>query len=330
MSDHDKQEDINFVETSMFQQNMKKAKRKQNLKYIGIGTLTTITVLLLLYLMGSWVLQTRLHSDDWTLYEIRGANFQTSGTQMYYTPFSAITETTYIKEMKDRPIVWDKKRVDIPMFGSKSTIDSFESSASEYSETNQRRISYNGHNNERNVAFYYPSITYEFLPEELQTATNLDENKIVEVALSFDQSYTPEQLEEKLDSSLVKWLWVDTSNKSELQKDRETINNLGKDKSKEHRHVPTASGQGAVGFQVNEESYQKAADSFLESMEALDKQSKYEGLYKEIQDALKGQSGNRQVEISGAVITGTPSELERYLNKDFIRASTIGATIDQY
>ncbi|ALZ64533.1 hypothetical protein FORC13_p048 (plasmid) [Bacillus cereus] len=37
-----------------------------------------------------------------------------------------------------------------------------------------------------------------------------------------------------------------------------------------------------------------------------------------------------KVRIVGAVVTGTPDELKKYQNKEFIRASSLGATIDKY
>jgi homoserine trans-succinylase len=54
-----------------------------------------------------------------------------------------------------------------------------------------------------------------------------------------------------------------------------------------------------------------------------------------VQEALKGikentQATNGKVRLNGAVVTGTPVELKRFQELDFIRASVLGATIDKY
>jgi homoserine trans-succinylase len=60
------------------------------------------------------------------------------------------------------------------------------------------------------------------------------------------------------------------------------------------------------------------------------------GIHKNtIKEALKGikentQATNGKIRLNGAVVTGTPVELKRFQELDFIRASVLGATIDKY
>lgn len=42
------------------------------------------------------------------------------------------------------------------------------------------------------------------------------------------------------------------------------------------------------------------------------------------------KSSNGELLISGAVLTGTPEEMERLQGLEFIRAAVLGATIDKY
>jgi len=157
-------------------------------------------------------------------------------------------------------------------------------------EEAKRVVRYNQLNNERIIDFYYPHINYSFLPQELDIITGLDDNMLIEVALSFNTPMTPGDLGKVLGYKNVDWLWVNLKTMKEMEKI---------DDMKGPDSVKVINGDNASGFGVSEQ-YPYA--DFLGA------------------DTI----------ISGAVISGTPKELERFLNLDIIRASALGVTIDKY
>ncbi|MGP4038713.1 anti sigma factor C-terminal domain-containing protein [Gracilibacillus sp. D59] len=76
----------------------------------------------------------------------------------------------------------------------------------------------------------------------------------------------------------------------------------------------------------------QAANNFLKNIKQLSMEGKYQGAAQEIADGINPKSFPKvdDLRISGVVVSGTPKELGRFQNMDFIRSSTIGATIDLY
>ncbi|WP_157998032.1 anti sigma factor C-terminal domain-containing protein [Ornithinibacillus scapharcae] len=155
----------------------------------------------------------------------------------------------------------------------------------------ERTVRYNQLNNEREIDFYYPHIGYHNLPNELEIALTLDENTLIEVALSFNKPMSKEEVWNSLGSDNVDWFWIDKSNST-------TFNELPASEM-DFDHV--LFGKDAFGFSVSNDY-----------------------------PSLNSNNSEKNILISGAIVSGTPSELERFLELDIIRASVIGLTMDNY
>jgi hypothetical protein len=136
---------------------------------------------------------------------------------------------------------------------------------------------------------------------------------------------TISEVANKLGQENVNWLWVDTSSASQMERmERE----LDSDSLK------TKGGGGAFGFEVMPEYpySEESGEGFVGTLEQL----RDKGIHKStIKEALKGikentQATNGKIRLNGAVVTGTPVELKRFQELDFIRASVLGATIEKY
>lgn len=314
-------EDLDFVTNTSFQISLKKAKRKQTLKFIMIGSISTFIILFALYYGASYNLQKKLANDqEEVLFSyINGANVNLGSTRYVYGFLSAVSHTTIEKTMGDRNITWNKTEEEIPAFGGKNAIDNgrfIETSG--FSERFNRIVHYNSFNGEREVAFYYPQLEYEFLPDELQIATELDNNTLAEVAISFNKAYSIKELEDIMGEDNVTWLWVNTTSQNGLEK------NSNPDQ--------VMDGPSADGFAYWGGDYTLSAETFLANLKELSEEGKYQSAAQKMARGISEDSFPEvsDITITGAVVTGTPEELKRFENLDMVRASTIGATIDLY
>jgi hypothetical protein len=318
-----KSQDIDFMSSPSVQRVLKKSRRKQTVKYTVIGFLTSAVLLAVVFLGSEYLLNKRLQeSDDPFRNMLQGANVTERGTYYIHNVFSVLSETTYYKTVGDRQIVWDKKTKKIPLFGRVKTISQGSGmiEVNGMNEEAKRTIRYNDFNNERKIDFYYPSLSYEFLPKELDLAVDLDQDLLVEVALSFKEPMTLDQLSKTLGHENVNWLWVDTT--TEAQRARMT-DELDADSLK------IKGGGNAFGFEVTE-AYPYSAENGQGYIDALETVGQSSSSVKKALKAIKANSKNGELLISGAVVTGSPDELQRFKDLDFIRASVLGATVDKY
>jgi len=331
MSDKDelnKENEIDFVNSSFMQIALKKSKRKQTVKYIFITVITTLILLFVLFFGNRYILNKRIDDTNEFLFDsIYGANLSVRDESYSYGVLSVTKETTYSKVIGDRTIVWDTETEKIPLIGRKHMIDKG-SGMVEVNSLNKeakRYVRYNEYNNERKIDFYYPGLTYDYLPHELDIATDLDKNKLIEVAISFKKPMTLEELRNQLGQKNVNWLWVDTSSKAQMKRMERELHS---------DHLKTKGGGGAFGFDVSTENSLPYPSElgFMNRLEQMSKTGSHKNLIKE---ALIGIKENTQVtdgniRYNGAVITGTAEELKRFKNLNFIRTSVLGATIDKY
>ncbi|MDR7238446.1 anti sigma factor C-terminal domain-containing protein [Neobacillus drentensis] len=330
MSDHHepkKGKNIDFMSSPSLQKAVKKSKRKQTIKYVIITILTTSILLTIVFMGSQYILTKRIQDQDYLYNSVHGANISDGGTSYNYNLFSITAETTYRKTIGDRSILWDKMTERVPLFGRIETLErgSGMTEVNSLNEEAKRYVRYNDFNNERKIDFYYPGLSYDYLPHELDTAVKLDDNKLIEVALSFKEPMTILEATKQLGQENVNWLWVDTSSVAQMKRMEETLDSDS---------LKTKGGGGAFGFEVTPEFpySEENGDGFISMLEQL----RNKGLHKSsINEALKGIKENTlatkgKIRLNGAVVTGTAAELKRFQKLKFIRASVLGATIDKY
>jgi hypothetical protein len=329
LSKEEDEKEIDFMSNPSLQLAVKKSKRKQTFKYIGITVFTT-TVLLYVLISGSqYILNQRIedNSQKSLLDPIYGANLSSGGGSYNYDLFSVTVDERTFKRVGDRSILWDTEMKKIPLFGRIETLrqGSGMVSFTSLDKEAHRHIRYNNFNNERKIDFYYPGLRYDYLPHELDIATDLDENKLIEVAISFDKPMTLTEVSKQLGPKNVNWLWVDTSTKAQMSRMEDELDS---------DDVKIKGGGGAFGFDINPQgSYSSQYEEFfMRSLKELKKIGVRKSL---VNEALKGieentRSTEGKIQYNGAVVTGTAEELKRFQDLAFIRASVLGATIDKY
>ncbi|EWG09315.1 anti sigma factor C-terminal domain-containing protein [Cytobacillus firmus] len=318
-------EEIDFTSSPSFQKVFKKTRRKQTFKYVFIAFLTTAIVITAVIFGSQAILNNKINEQQQnSLNEtVSGANVQISESYYHHDMFSVNEETKYRKQLGDRYIIWDKKTKRIPLIGKIETVSqgSGMTGINTLDKEAKRTVRYNDFNNEREIEFYYPDVSYSPLPKELDVALGLETDKLIEIAISFKQPMTLDQLSKQLGNKNVNWLWVDTTSKSK----KEEINKIKGDS------VKTKWGEDAFGFDVSGDLpyTTETGQVFISNMKELsNSNSTIKKALKTIRENTKNSNG--ELLISGAVVTGTPEELERFKELKFIRATVLGATIDRY
>lgn len=316
--------DLDFVTSPSLQKSIKKAKSKQTIKILIISLLSTCILFFGVFSTGQYLLQKRLVNDDQSLFnQINGANVYTVSEMHVYgfLNLSAVKHVTVNKTVGDREIVWNKKEVEIPFIGRKTVIDNERfTERTNFSERLNREVQYNSFNGEREVSFYYPQQKYDYYPNELEIATQLDDNTLAEVALSFDKNYTLKEIQNLMGSENINWVWVKT-----IKEDK-----LGNVKSDSNSRI--VDGPSADGFQVRGDDLNSAAKTFISNIELLSKEGQYQTAVQKMAEGINPNSFPMvdDLRISGVIVSGAPNELEKFQDLEIIQASTIGATIDMY
>lgn len=153
------------------------------------------------------------------------------------------------------------------------------------------------------ASFYHPRIKdYSGgVTHDLATIGQL-ENHVAEVALSFDQPYTWQELSKTLpDTIQVKWLYMF----SEL---------LDESKGRSGGLIFGFSSEGDI-----DENFQQ----FIEDLEAYDQSEPSQ--FASFLESEKGKKGD-EAAILGVIVTGKTSELAKISELEFIRGSSIGVT----
>lgn len=315
--------ELDFVTSPTFQKAIQKAKWKQTIKFFIIGLLSTCILFFGIFSIGQYLLQNRLVNEDERLFsQINGSNVYMESEMIVYgfLNLSAVRHITFKKTIDDRDIVWNKQEVEVPFFGRENVIDDERfTESTEFSKRLNRQVHYNNFTGEREVEFFYPQLDYDILPNELDIATELDENTLAEVALSFDKTYKLKEIQKILREEDINWVWVNTTSKERFQ-------NLKADPA-----LQVLDGPSADGFQVDDNLI-FAAETFLSNVKQLSKEGKYKSAAQEMAIGINSKSFPKieDLQISGVVVSGTPSELGKLQDLEIVRASTIGATIDVY
>ncbi|WP_341300884.1 anti sigma factor C-terminal domain-containing protein [Lysinibacillus sp. FSL H8-0500] len=309
---------------------MRKAKLWSTIKIVGITILITpiIIVVLLYSLRHASINSAQEVMDDIHLFnEISTPNVQISNQLYDYNLFGGkITTTTYkVLGEQHRPYIWQPLNSDYSLFGklTQNYISSpiqFEGSES-LAETSQLER-FNEYTGDREMFFYHPKISYDVYKDSISELQQLEENTLVELAISFDTAYHFDEIKNKLPSGVqADWWWVDAFTNdimAFLEKDQSTIR---------------ATSPFIYGFQseqskpIAQRSLNNEVDSFVQHIELLRKSKNFKWETNQVYQALVGKDGKLEsddIKIIGAVVSGTPEQLMLLKDQPYIKASTFG------
>ena len=299
-----------------FSKLVKKARRKSLIRNIVVSVIVSSLLFIGLLWLGTFLMYKNMEKEnnyDYGVESIRGANVETGGSDYNYTPFSANIVTSSTKYVAGVPVPWETREKAFSIFGLSRPVQ-LPSYSGSGNLDDDRMIHY--FQGERLVEFYSPEFDYGFLPDERGLLEEIDNNKVVEMAFSFDASYGLEEVED-LFSDQLNWYWVDVSTDADLEEDQQPVY-----------------GYNAYGFFQYRDTLESAG-IFIRQLEWLrEEKGHFQPEADRIYDVMAGDdSAELEAEdllVSGVVVTGSPEELLAYSELPMVRAAVLGATTDKY
>lgn len=284
---------------------LKKAKRKQLLKIVITSIIVVLILLPILYKTGNYFAaksSTKLHEQLFLHNEIAEPNIQIdSQVTSNSSTFGGNIVTNRSKDINGYLVQWSTLTSSYDWLGIdidyNELIPGLYWSDTEFYE-------YDKQTKKKVATFYNPSIKkyYGGVQNELGEISQM-ENHVAEVAISFDQPYTFQEIQEKIPDNLnIVWLYMTSPIV---------------DESKGPADMPV------YGFNPSD-SPKEAYNSFIDALKKYDTS----GDDKTIQEFLKLNKDKQfdEVKILGVMLTGQTQNFKALENQDFIRGASVGAT----
>ncbi|MDX8289168.1 sigma factor regulator N-terminal domain-containing protein [Metabacillus indicus] len=282
---------------------LKKAKRKQLLKTIITSVIVILILLPILDKTGNYFAaksSASLHEALFLHHAIAEPNIQIDSQMISNSSmFGGNIVTNRSKNINGYVVGWSTLTSSYDW--TVGQIDDNELKPGFYwSDTNF--YEYDKQTKNKVAKFYHPSIKKYFkgVPNELKEISQMD-NHVAEVAVSFNQPYTLQEIEEKIPDNLnIVWLYMT----SEIV-----------DESKGPAGMPVYGYDPSV-------SPKAAYNSFIDDLERYGTDDDM------IQDFLKKNKNKSydNVEILGVMLTGQTKNFKALENQNFIRGASVGAT----
>ncbi|GKU80608.1 sigma factor regulator N-terminal domain-containing protein [Niallia sp. NCCP-28] len=284
---------------------LKKARRKQLLKIIITSIIVVVILLPILYKTGNYFAaksSTRLHEQLFLHNAIAEPNIQidsqvTSNSSM----FGGNIITNRSKNINGYLIQWstltssyDWLRINIDYNELTPGFYWSDTEFYEYDKQTKNKI----------ASFYHPSIKkfYNGIQNELGEISQM-ENQVAEVAVSFNQPYTFQEIQTKIPNNLnIVWLYmtspiIDESN--------------------------GPSGMPFYGFDPSD-SPKEAYSSFIDALKKYDAETDNKTIHAFLN--INKKKPFNEVKILGVMLTGQTKNFKSLENQDFIRGASVGST----
>ncbi|QPR76478.1 sigma factor regulator N-terminal domain-containing protein [Bacillus tropicus] len=284
---------------------LKKAKRNQLFKNIITSIIVVIMLIPIIYKVGNYFAaksSTKLHERLFLHNDIAEPNVQidsqvTSNSSM----FGGNIISNRSKNINGYVVPWNTLTSSYGWI--RINIDSNELTPGFY-WSNKEFYEYDKQTKKKFATFYNPAIKEYFdgVQNELGEVSQMN-NYVAEVAISFNQPYTLQEIKEKIPDNLnIVWLYM--------------ISPIG-DESKGPAGMPV------YGFNPDK-SPEEAYKEFVDSLNQYDD----DGDDETIQKFLKSNKGKPfdQVKILGVMLTGKTENFKALENQDFIRGASVGVT----
>ena len=195
---------------------IKKARKRSIIKMVLISFVISLVVLFGLYFIGNRVMTIKMEKEtnlDSTWNRVMGANIEDRGTLFNYSLTSATAKTPLVKVVAGVPIPWGEQEKVFTILGTSRDIYKNGASGSGYTDDERIPMYYEG---ERVVEFFHPQIQYKQVFDDRTLLNEIDDNKVVEMAFSFDDGYSIEEVNAVFKEQLA-WYWVDTFSKDQIE-----------------------------------------------------------------------------------------------------------------
>jgi len=178
----------------------------------------------------------------------------------------------------------------------------------------------------RIMQFYHPAINYKSYVNDLNNLSAEDNNKLMEISLSFDRTYSIDEIKNMIPEGItLNWYWVDTSTSDALTENgKYKPDELSFDEYEVYG-IKTLDSQGV--------SISNPEELFISSITMYKDKKGTSPIYQTLFNTLsngKGEIKKSDLKIIGVVVSGKTEVLKTLKGKNYIKAATIGAVTDKY
>ncbi|MGN0144240.1 MAG: anti sigma factor C-terminal domain-containing protein [Clostridium sp.] len=167
----------------------------------------------------------------------------------------------------------------------------------------------------RELYFAYPYVTYDEIINDFHVLDEISNDKIIEIALSFDKQFTFEDINNLIDKNLITFYWVDNiSSENKENKQNSKFKQLVHEDSVVGIHSNNIYGE--FMYDTNDRK-----NDFIDAVQKL-KLTNDKDLVSNIDE--------NDIKINGIVVVGTSDELKKLKDMDFIRYVVLGSVVDKY
>jgi len=170
------------------------------------------------------------------------------------------------------------------------------------------------------MEFYHPLVKYKRYINDLENLDEIDNNKVMEISLSFDKAYSLEEIRNMIPSDVaLNWYWVDT-----FAENREELSSKLVFDEYDVYGIKALDREGNI--------IDRPEKDFINAINE-GKDNNYANQYKELFDNLsngKGEINKEDLKIIGVVVSGDSKTLKALKDKNYIKAATLGAVADKY
>lgn len=316
---------------------IKKAKRMTLLRNITISIVVTVVVCLAAIIGNSQFLNGIDGKAVWrehVILQIKGPNLFESSREVRRGWLTLQVESHRYKVIEGVPVPWNTEKLEYSLGNKYRGISYGQNSISvpdPHMQGNQFEYyrGYNALNGQREMSFYVPGVNYnDKILNDLPALAEMSPDKLVEMAISFDQAYTPDEVSSMLPSGLTQaWYWVDTYDQKEKL---EFI--TGPSGAKKYG-IPESSRR-VYGYGPNWEGIGKPEpDQFIENLRHLQQDGREDTEFRRIYDYLRQDKSApvaSDVRLLGVVLTGTAKELQTLNGRSYVSGAVLGAIVDKY
>lgn len=179
----------------------------------------------------------------------------------------------------------------------------------------------------REIEFFHPYINYKKYRNDLKDIDKINDNKIMEVALSFDKAYKIGDLftlQSKLKNARITYIWLNEFTNEFLEEHKKVVYEYESPQDS-IREIETVGFTNYGGRTYDYKSYSYDYEELMNSLK-LSSYYYHNNLYNEIEE--RGRIKVEDAEVLGLVVQGSKKDIEEIKDLSFIKASAIGVMIE--
>ncbi|MDW7673811.1 MAG: anti sigma factor C-terminal domain-containing protein [Bacillota bacterium] len=194
---------------------------------------------------------------------------------------------------------------------------------------------------QREMVFFYPFLDYTNYKSDLQLLDHISRDKVMEMALSFDQAYSLDEVNNILpDNVTLAWYWIDDLNEQEklATKPRSEVQQHHDGTTYEVDYPPMIRSEetvyGIKAYNHNGDPHKEPVKDFITALKNGTKfDTRFKSEFERVYNNLASEDGEinaEDIKVLGVVVTGDVDSFKSLSNLAFIKAASLGVVTYKY